>query len=1486
MSGTIRILYVDDEPELLNLGTLFLKRLGDFLITTSESALKAIEILQIETFDAIISDYQMPQMDGIAFLIHLRSTKDKTPFILYTGKGREEVAIDALNNGADFYLQKGGDPKSQFAELANQVKSAVSRRQAEKNLLESQKKIADIIDFLPDATFAINLDGEVIAWNRATEIMTGTSKDSVLGQSDYAHSIPFYGTPRDMLLDLIDKRDEEFPPEYQAIQRNGSTIYAEVYHPVLFGGKGAYIWATATPLFDTEGNRVGAIESLRDITMQKNAESLLQKRNYELLSAYEQISATEEELRSNLNELSTHEQLLRISEKRLIMAQEISKTGCWEYNIEHNTIWGSAEGLRIFGFPPVAGDFPIDDIEACIEERERVHQALINLLTTGSEYNQVYLIHPADGSEEKWIHSVARIEIDNYGNHVRVIGIIQDITEQKIVEINLQKKNWELLSAYEQISATQEELRANLDSITHQEEIIRESEEKFQSLYMNMIEGSALHELVFDKQGNVSDYIIIQTNNAFEKQLGISWDTIVGKTSREAYGTLEPPYLEIYSRVALTQKPEIFETYFQPLDKHFSISVYSPYPNSFVTIFEDITQRVRYADEREKLIIKLEVNNVQLNAAYEEITATEEELRHQYNALASAEEKLHETKEFLENLLSVANVPIIVWDQQYRIMQINRACELLIGRTAEELIGEPLITLFPPDQANRSMRLLETTLEGVRWETVEIEILHHDGSHKTILWNSATLYNQDGITPVATIAQGRDISHERKLEKDRDDALLQIQKNLAQLSILNDEIRNPLTIIVTYVEMTDNPGLIDQIAVQTQRIDMMVNQLDRRWLESEKVLNAIRKHYHIHSVHSPTPQDYEEPEIPEEYTKILPIQAGIQIQSDTSGILMQEVQAQLYTILDSIDALVYVADMQTYEILFINRQGRAHFGNITGQKCYTWLQPDQKGPCEFCTNKYLLDKTGPLGVYQWEWHHPLNGKWYDCRDRAIRWSDGRFVRLEIATDITEQKRTTEELRKREKEHQWLLNSMINAFALFESVFDGDENFVSYRFSYINQAYEQITGVKSTEVYGKTIHEVWPDTEPEWILRYGQVAITGISQTFDLYHDPTKKIYHCHVYRPFETTDRFCVIFEDITEQKKSEEQLRESESRVQRKLHALLDPKGDISSLNLADILNIEKIQLLMEDFHSITGILVAILDIDGKVLVSAGWQDICTKFHRVHPQTAQNCLESDTELSAGVKRGYSKLYKCKNNMWDVSTPIIIGNAHVGNFFLGQFFFDDEEPDIELFRRQAQQYGFDEEAYITALQKVPKLKKETVDTIMQYYNRLIDLITQISWSNIKLARIISERDELVDSVRKNQEKYQQLIEYANESIIVVQDECIKLLNPMTLTLTGYEKHELLDKPFSIFIHPDERDGIVDRYQRRIQGEELPSRYSFRILRKDGAIAWCDISAVVIEWEGRPATLNFIVDNTDRKIVEETLLESNKKNPPFHQFNQA
>lgn len=161
----IRVLYVDDEPDLLDIGKMFLERSGIITIETAESVKEGLRCLSSRPLDVIVSDYQMDGMDGIQFLKEIRSTGNPTPFIIFTGKGREEVVIEALNEGADFYLQKGGEPQSQFAELEHKICQAYRRHHAERKLLESRSLLTTVFESIIDGILVFGSNKKILAWN-------------------------------------------------------------------------------------------------------------------------------------------------------------------------------------------------------------------------------------------------------------------------------------------------------------------------------------------------------------------------------------------------------------------------------------------------------------------------------------------------------------------------------------------------------------------------------------------------------------------------------------------------------------------------------------------------------------------------------------------------------------------------------------------------------------------------------------------------------------------------------------------------------------------------------------------------------------------------------------------------------------------------------------------------------------------------------------------------------------------------------------------------------------------------------------------------------------------------------------------------------------------------------------------------------------------------------------------------------------------------
>ena len=149
--------------------------------------------------------------------------------------------------------------------------------------------------------------------------------------------------------------------------------------------------------------------------------------------------------------------------------------------------------------------------------------------------------------------------------------------------------------------------------------------------------------------------------------------------------------------------------------------------------------------------------------------------------------------------------------------------------------------------------------------------------------------------------------------------------------------------------------------------------------------------------------------------------------------------------------------------------------------------------------------------------------------------------------------------------------------------------------------------------------------------------------------------------------------------------------------------------MSLSEMLNADQFKHLLVAFCESVGIAAAIIDLKGEVLAAARWQRACTDFHRVNEKTCARCIESDTELAIKLNEGKPfSFYRCKNGLTDAASPIIVGGKHMANTFIGQFFTDP--PDMEFFRRQAEECGLDTEKYLEAIREVPVVAENKLES--------------------------------------------------------------------------------------------------------------------------------------------------------------------------------
>jgi signal transduction histidine kinase len=334
------------------------------------------------------------------------------------------------------------------------------------------------------------------------------------------------------------------------------------------------------------------------------------------------------------------------------------------------------------------------------------------------------------------------------------------------------------------------------------------------------------------------------------------------------------------------------------------------------------------------------------------------------------------------------------------------------------------------------------------------------------------------------------------------------------------------------------------------------------------------------------------------------------------------------------------------------------------------------------------------------------------------------------------------------------------------------------------------------------------------LIYRALIQTSLTKPYDLLFRNLKQNETALANRAEEQSKINIKLEKEISERQATEKALLESEERLQLKLDSVLSPDVEVSEEDLANIIDVPNLQLTMNNLYTVTKMGFALIDLKGNVLVGTGWQDICTRFHRVHPVTCKNCIESDLELSSGVKKGEIRLYKCKNNMWDVVTPLYIGDKHVGNVFFGQFFFENETVDRQLFIAQAEKYGFNKEEYLQAFDRIPRFSREKIEYLMDFYSGLSEMISKISYSNLKLAKSLYSQKELQG---KLEDKAAEVEEYASQMEELANERARQLKNSerlaaigQTAGMVGHDIRNPLQAITSeLYLEKLETDGLPD-----------------------------------------------------------------------------
>jgi len=312
--------------------------------------------------------------------------------------------------------------------------------------------------------------------------------------------------------------------------------------------------------------------------------------------------------------------------------------------------------------------------------------------------------------------------------------------------------------------------------------------------------------------------------------------------------------------------------------------------------------------------------------------------------------------------------------------------------------------------------------------------------------------------------------------------------------------------------------------------------------------------------------------------------------------------------------------------------------------------------------------------------------------------------------------------------------------------------------------------------------------------------------------------------------------------------------------------------LNLIDF---EKVDILLEGFNKSTGFVTAILDLDGNVLSKSGWRQICTEFHRVHPETSKRCTISDTVLAGKLAENKKyHFYKCFNGLVDVAVPIVIKGEHIANLFSGQFFF--EEPDISFFEKQAAKYSFNQERYLKALEKVPVISQEKVQAVMDFLLNMTQLISELTYQKMEQIELNEARYIIAKSLSESEEYNRTLfIENAIGLALTTMDGRFIDINPAFAKIIGRSIDESL-KLTTWDITPEKQLTQEQQHLKNLNetGSYVP--YEKEYVHKDGQLVPISFQGKTIERNGIKYILVSIKDISERKNAEATLRESEER----------
>jgi len=470
----------------------------------------------------------------------------------------------------------------------------------------------------------------------------------------------------------------------------------------------------------------------------------------------------------DITERKQAEESLRESEERFSLAMEASRDGIWDWDLTTGTIYCSPALTAMLGYDSRDVIEDVNQWQELVhpEDRQKAYQANMDCVNGLTESFEIEYRMQARAGDWKWILGRGRtVHREASGRALRMIGTHQDITERKRIE-----------------------------------EALRESESKFSTLFSSMTEMVVLHDLVCNGEGKPINYRITNCNAAYTKSTGIPRENAIGRLATELYGSEKPPYLDEYSKVVLSHEPYHFETYYQPMDKHFFISVVSPAKNQFATVTTDIT-----------------------------------ELKQTQEAIKASRSQLQATLNALPDLLFEV-------DSEGRIFSYHTHRSDLLATPPEVFMGKRFTDILPSDAADACQRAIdEAAQKGFSCgETYRLALPQGERWFEL----SVAPLLAETTSDQRFIMISRDFSERKQAQL----ALGQKNQEMEQfVHIISHDLKNPLVTVKIFAGMLRQ----DLQHGDQQLINEDLNYIDKAADKMQQLLDALQKYSRIGTVNEP-----------------------------------------------------------------------------------------------------------------------------------------------------------------------------------------------------------------------------------------------------------------------------------------------------------------------------------------------------------------------------------------------------------------------------------------------------------------------------------------------------------------------------------------------------------------------------------------------------------------------------------------------------------